>query len=747
MKQIKCFLLCVLSVGFLSSCKQETKTSPDQKMDVFIGDLINKMTVEEKVGQLSLFTSDWSSTGPSIRNDYTDLIKQGRTGAIFNAYTVDFVRSLQKRAVEDTRLHIPLVFGYDVIHGHRTIFPVPLAQASTWDTAMIKKAEHIAAIEASAEGLNWVFTPMVDIARDPRWGRVMEGSGEDTWLGSLISAARVRGFQGTSLSDSNSVLACVKHFAAYGAPQGGRDYNTVDMSQRSLYEWYLPVYKAAVEAGVASVMTSFNEIAGVPSTSNKWLLTDLLRGEWKFGGFVVTDYGSINELIPHGVAANQEEAAGLSINAGVDMDMQGSAFLNHLPALLKSKKVSEETINRAVRRILEAKYKLGLFDNPYKYCDKKREAEDIMRPEFLAFAREVAAKSCVLLKNENKTLPVGKSVRTIAVIGPLSESKSDMLGSWSAAGQAEKCITLLEGIKNKAGSTVNILTEKGCSISEDNTTGIEKAVAVARRSDIVILALGESSSMSGEAASRSDISLPLVQMKLAEAVIGTGKPVAVVLFNGRPLAIPELDKIAPAILETWFGGTEAGNGIADVLFGDINPSGKLTMTFPINVGQIPIFYNHKNTGRPINPENPYEKYKSNYLDTPNTPLYPFGYGLSYTAFKYSEIKLNKNSLRKDENIVASVDVTNTGEYDGEEIVQLYIHDVVGNVTRPVKELKGFKKVLIKKGQTLTVAFTISPSELSYYHRDMTFKFDPGDFELFIGTSSENTNKATFTIMQ
>ena len=746
MKQLKIFLL-VISVAFLLSCKQEVKSGTDQKMDVFVADLIKKMTLEEKVGQLSLFTSDWSSTGPSIRNDYTDLIKQGKAGAIFNAYTVDFVKSLQKTAVEETRLHIPLIFGFDVIHGHRTIFPVPLGTASTWDTAMIRKAERIAAIEATAEGLNWTFAPMVDIARDPRWGRVTEGGGEDTWLGSLISAARVRGFQGASLSDSTSVLACVKHFAAYGAPQGGRDYNTVDMSQRSLYEWYLPVYKAAVDAGVASVMTSFNEIAGVPSTSNKWLLTDLLRREWKFGGFVVTDYGSINELIPHGVAENQEKAAELSINAGVDMDMQGSAFLNHLPALVKAQRVSEETINTAVRRILEAKYKLGLFDDPYKRCDKKREAEQIMRPEFLAFAREVAAKSCVLLKNENKTLPVGKSVRTIAVIGPLSDSKADMLGSWSAAGQAEKCITLLEGIKNKVGSSVNILTEKGCNINDDNTTGIEKAVAAARRSDFVILALGESSNMSGEAASRSDISLPGVQMQLAEAVIKTGKPVAVVLFNGRPLAIPGLDKIAPAILETWFGGTEAGNGIADVLFGDVNPSGKLTMTFPLNAGQIPVFYNHKNTGRPISPENPYEKYKSNYLDTPNTPLYPFGYGLSYTTFKYSEIKLNKESFRKDENIVVSVDITNTGEYDGEEIVQLYIHDVVGDVTRPVKELKGFKKVLIKKSQTITVAFTISPSELSYYHQDMSYRFDPGDFELFIGTSSENTNKATFTIIQ
>jgi beta-glucosidase len=586
---------------------------------------------------------------------------------------------------------------------------------------------------------------MVDVSRDPRWGRVMEGAGEDTWLGSLISAARVKGFQGTSLSDNNSVLACVKHFAAYGAPQSGRDYHTVDMSERSLFEWYLPVYKAAVDAGAASVMTSFNEIAGVPSTSNKWLLTDLLRDKWKFDGFVVTDYGSINELIPHGVAADQAQAAELSINAGVDMDMQGSAFLNVIDSLVKLKRVSEETVNTAVRRILIAKYRLGLFDDPYKYCDKTREANEIMTPEFREFAREVAAKSCVLLKNANNTLPVPADVKRIALIGPLADSKDDMLGFWSGAGQAEKCITLLEGLKNKTKGSVNILTVKGCNINDENLDEISKAVLVARNSDYVILALGESRMMSGEAACRTDISLPGIQMKLAEAVIKTGKPVVVVLFNGRPLAIPGLDKIAPAILETWFGGTEAGNGITDILFGDYNPSGKLTMTFPLNVGQIPLFYNSKNTGRPINPDNPYEKYKSNYLDSPNTPLYPFGYGLSYTSFSYSDIKLNKESFGINDKIMATVDITNTGERDGEEIAQLYVRDLVGNVTRPVKELKGFKKVLLKKGETVTLVFAISVKDLAYYHQDMSFSVDPGDFELFIGTNSEKTKNKAFTV--
>jgi beta-glucosidase len=745
MKKLTIILLCIINTSLQFSCKQSKDTASDQKMGAFVDGLIKKMTLDEKIGQISLFTSDWSTTGPSMRNDYIELIKQGKTGSVFNAYTVDFVKELQRIAVEETRLHIPLLFGYDVIHGHRTIFPIPLGQASTWDTAMIEKVERVAAIEATAEGLNWVFAPMVDIARDPRWGRVMEGSGEDTFLGSLISAARVRGFQGESLSDNNSVIACVKHFAAYGAPQGGRDYHTVDMSERSLFEWYLPVYKAAMDAGAGSVMTSFNEIAGVPSTSNKWLLTDLLRDKWKFDGFIVTDYGSINELIQHGVASDPAHAAELSINAGVDMDMQGSAFLNEIAALVKSNKVSEETIDNAVRRILIAKYKLGLFDDPYRYCDKKREAEEILTPAFREFAREVAAKSCVLLKNENKTLPIPADVKTIALIGPLADSKEDMLGFWSGAGQPDKCITLLDGLKNKVKSSVKILTVKGCNVNDDSLDEISKAVTAARNADFIILALGENRMMSGEAASRTDISLPGIQMKLAEAVIKTGKPSVTVLFNGRPLAIPDLDKTAPAILEVWFGGTEAGNGITDVLFGDVNPSGKLTMTFPRNVGQIPIFYNSKNTGRPINPENPYEKYKSNYLDSPNTPLYPFGYGLSYTSFSYSDIKLNKESFGLSDKIIASVDVTNTGERNGEEIVQLYVRDLVGDVTRPVRELKGFKKVHLNKGETVNVTFMLSTGELSYYHQDMSFSTDPGDFELFIGTNSVETKKISFNI--
>lgn len=738
-------ILFFLSYFLYESCKNESATNPDNysyKAD----SIIRIMTLEEKIGQLTLFTSNWSSTGPAMAKDNIELIKKGKVGGIFNAYTVDYVKSLQKIAVEETRLHIPLLFGYDVIHGHRTIFPIPLAQASSWDLAAIERADRIAATEATAEGINWTFSPMVDIARDPRWGRVMEGAGEDTWLGSMIAAARVRGFQGTDLGAENTLLACVKHFAAYGAPQAGRDYNTVDLSDRSLYEWYLPPYRAAVNAGVASVMTSFNEIAGVPSSSNKWLLTDILRDKWSFKGFIVSDYTSINELIPHGVAKDSAQAAMLAINAGLDMDMQGCIYLNFMRNLINSGKVSEGTVNNAVKRVLIAKYKLGLFKDPYRYCNKYRETTEIMTPDNLAFARDFAAKSVILLKNEKNTLPINKNIRTIAIIGPLADSKQDMLGGWHAAGQWEKCVTLLEGVTSKGNDRTKVIYSKGCEVNSKNTDGFRQALNAARQADFVILALGENSDMSGEAASRADIKLPGVQMDLARKVIATGVPTVVVLFNGRPLVIEDLDNIAPAILEAWFGGTQAGNGIADVLFGDVNPSGKLTMTFPRSVGQIPIYYNVKNTGRPINPALPGEKYKSRYLDSPNTPLYPFGYGLSYTSFHYSAIIMNKSSFSEGEKIKASAEITNTGDYDGEEIVQLYIHDKVGDVTRPLKELKGFKKVSIKKGETIKVSFTLNMSELSYYHQDMSFTYDPGEFELYIGPDSSQGMMAKFTIL-
>ena len=717
----------------------------DREMARFIDDLMKKMTLEEKIGQLNLCTGGLFFTGPAVPKDNQGLIRQGKVGAILNTFGVDNVTALQKMAVDETRLGIPLIFGLDVIHGFRTIFPIPLAQACSWDMESIERSERIAASEATAMGINWAYAPMVDIARDPRWGRVMEGAGEDTWLGSCIAAARVKGFQGEDLGDKKTMMACVKHFAAYGAPQAGRDYNTVDMSERSLLEWYLPPYRAAVDAGAGSVMTSFNEIAGVPSSSNRWLLTDLLRNNWGFDGFVVSDWTSIPELILHGVAADSADAARLAINAGLDMDMAGMVYLNYVRALIEKGQVSEETLNKSARRILEAKYKLGLFEDPYRYCNKSREENEIMTPENMAFARTFAASSMVLLKNDNKTLPVSKKVKTIAVIGPLGDSKENTLGGWGAAGQWDSCVTVLAGIKKKTAGTVNVLYEKGCEITSTGNGSFDKALEAARKADFVVLALGESQDMSGEASSRSDISLPGVQMELAQEVISTGKPVAVVLFNGRPLTITELNDIAPAILEAWFGGTQAGNAVADVLFGDVNPSGKLTMTFPRNVGQIPIFYNTKNTGRPFDPRLTDDYFKSRYQDVSNSPLYPFGFGLSYTIFKYSPVTMNKTSFSKGDLIEASVAITNAGNYDGVEIVQLYIHDRVGNVTRPLKELKGFQRVGIKKGETAQVSFTLHLSDLSYYHEDMSFDYDPGEFELFIGPNSDVKEFTLFTV--
>lgn len=725
------------------SCDTSTRSgdSKTASKDKMTEELIGKMTLEEKIGQLTLFTSDWDVTGPTLRTDYQDLIREGKVGSIFNAFTVDYVRELQRMAVEESRLGIPLMFGYDVIHGHRTIFPIPLGQAASWDLDAIEESERIAAREASAEGINWTFAPMVDIARDPRWGRVSEGAGEDTWLGCRIGEARVRGFQGNNLAEDNTVMACVKHFAAYGAAQAGRDYHTVDMSMVSLFEWYLPPYKACIDAGVGSVMTSFNEINGVPATANKWLLTSLLRDEWGFSGFVVTDYTSINELVPHGVAANEKEAALLSLNAGVDMDMQGSTFLENLEQLLEEKKITMSQIDEAVRWVLEAKKKLGLFDDPYLYCQSERQKNEILTEENRAFARQVVAKSCVLLKNENDILPIPGNVKSIAIIGPLADSKRDMLGNWSAAGEWEKCVTLLEAVRNRVGENVKIFYSEGCKTQGMDRSGFKEAVSVAGKADYVLLALGENGWMSGEASSRTNIDLPGLQNELAEEIVKLGKPTALVLFNGRPLAISRIDNAVPAILETWFGGTEAGNGIADVLFGDVNPSGKLTMTFPRNVGQVPVFYNEKNTGRPYDPADPDFKYVSKYLDSPNDPLYPFGYGLSYTSFTYSNLVVTVDEQK----IRITVDVTNSGKRDGEEVVQLYIQDLVGTLTRPLKELKGFRKIMIPSGETVKVDFDLTAEDLAFYHTDLKKQWEPGGFVAYVGTSSAETISAPFAL--
>lgn len=695
----------------------------------FIDSLMKLMTIEEKIGQMTLFTSDWDVTGPTMRSNYKEDIRSGKVGSIFNAFTVKYVRELQRIAVEETRMHIPLLFGYDVIHGHRTIFPIPLGESCSWDLEALEQSARIAAIEASAEGINWTFAPMVDIARDARWGRITEGAGEDTYLGVQIAKARVKGFQGTDLADSNTIVACAKHYAAYGAAQAGRDYHTVDISQQTLRDVYLPPFKACVDAGVGTFMTSFNEINGVPSSGSPFLLRKVLHDEWKFPGFVVTDYTSINEMVPHGFSADEKQAGEQALNAGVDMDMQGAVYYKYLKQSLEEGKVKMEDIDQAVRRILRIKYDLGLFADPYRYLSESREKNSIMTSAHMDAARNAVRKSCVLLKNESNILPLKNETR-IALIGPLAERRTDMIGSWSAAGDGNKAVSLLEGMQARTGT--NVTYARGCNINDDTTKYFAQALAAARSADVVVLVLGESKEMSGEAASRSDITLPGVQKQLFEEIVKTGKPVVVVLMNGRPLAIPELDAKAAAILEAWFGGTMAGHGVTDVLYGDYNPSGKLTVTFPRSVGQIPLYYNMKNTGRPFDASN---KYTSKYLDIPNTPLYPFGYGLSYTTFEYSNLQLDKPVFTFSDSLKVSATITNTGAREGEEIVQLYVHDLVGSVTRPVKELKGFQKILLKAGESKTVTFVLRADDLKFTNSQLVTQAEAGKFEVYVAPNA------------
>jgi beta-glucosidase len=727
-------LLCI------SACNRQPAnftSDADRKAD----SLLSLMTLDEKIGQLTLFTSSMDQTGPFIQKDYENDIKEGKTGAIFNAYGVDYVRHLQELAVNNTRLRIPLIFGYDVIHGHQTIFPIPLAEAASWDLKAIETSARVAASEASAQGLNWTFAPMCDIARDPRWGRIAEGSGEDPYLGSAIARARVRGFQGQDLKGVNTVAACVKHYAAYGAAQAGRDYHSVDMSERMLRETYLPAYKAAIDEGAATVMSSFNDLNGIPATMNKFLLTDILRNEWKFKGFVVSDYGSIKELIMHGTVADLAEASKMSLEAGTDMDMQGTAYYKELGTLVKEKKIDEKYIDQAARRILRVKLMLGLFDDPYRYCSNEREKAEVMKPENLEASRDVAKRTMVLLKNENSLLPLDKNIKTIAVIGPLTDAKEEMLGCWSAAGDSKKSVSIIEGIKAKAPSA-EILYAKGCDINDDITTSISQAINVAKKADVVVLAVGEAAQMSGEAASRADLNLPGVQQQLVEAVYKTGKPIVVVLINGRPLTITWIDSHIPAILEAWFPGTEAGNAIADVLFGDYNPSGKLPVTFPRAVGQIPVFYSMKNTGRPFEPD---DKYTSKYLDITNDPLYVFGYGLSYTTFEYSNLTLDKTQMSGKDSLQVKVTVKNTGKYKGEEVVQLYIHDKVASAEQPVRLLKGFTKIELAPGEAKDVTFCLKASDLAFYRADMSFGCEAGGYTVFVGGNSRDTKNVDFNL--
>ena len=743
MKKVICFL-CLL---FVFTMFQSTMAKDDEKKDTSvmnqkIDNLIKEMTLEEKVGQLTLFTSDWDVTGPTMRSTYKDDIRSGKTGSIFNAYTAKYNYDLQKIAVEETRLHIPLLFGYDVIHGHRTIFPISLGESCSWDLSGIEKSARIAAIEASAEGIHWTFAPMVDIARDPRWGRISEGAGEDTYLGTLIAKARVKGFQGDDMSAPDSLLACAKHYCAYGAAQAGRDYSTVDISQRELFSTYLPPFRGALDAGVCTFMSAFNELDGVPCTGNKYLLDEILKKKWRFAGFIVSDYTSVNEMICHGIVADEKEAALLAFNAGLDMDMQGATYYKYLPELVKEGKVSIHQVDNSVRRILEMKYKKGLFDNPYLYCDEKREKNYVMTEEFLSHARDIARKSIVLLKNDRTILPIKKDVKTLALIGPLADDKENLIGSWCAAGDWKKAVSVMEGIKSKVPSSTEILYVKGCSISDTDKKGFKEALETAKKADVIVAVMGESASMSGEAASRSNLDLPGVQKELLMELKKTGKPVVLVLMNGRPLTIAWEAENLDGILETWFLGTEAGNAIADVLFGDYNPSGKLTVTFPRTAGQIPLYYNMKNTGRPMDEKN---KYTSKYLDVPNSPLYPFGYGLSYTTFEYSPLTLDKKEISLKDTLNVSVTVKNTGSVTGEETVQLYIRDLVGSVTRPLKELKGFKKITLAPGKSGTVTFEITAKELAFYRRDMSYGVEAGAFKVFAGTNSSEVKEGNFRL--
>ena len=710
--------------------------SPDRRVD----SLLALMTLEEKIGQLSLFTTDWESTGPTIREGYKDDIRKGRCGALFNSHTVAFTRELQRIAVEETRLKIPLIFGYDVIHGYKTIFPIPLGEAASWDLPAIELSARIAATEAAAAGLHWTFAPMVDISRDPRWGRVMEGAGEDTYLGCRIAEARVRGFQGEGLGKTDAVMACVKHYAGYGAPIAGREYNNVDMSERYFREYYLPTYEAAVKAGAATVMTSFNDYDGVPATGSRYLLTDVLRGEWDFRGFVVTDYTAINEMVNHGVVANEKEAGELALRAGVDMDMQGAVYQRFLKKSLEEGAVSPAEIDEAVRRILRLKFELGLFEDPYKFCDEAREKRLILSPAHRAAARAMARKSIVLLKNRNNVLPLAKQAK-IALAGPLADNKSELIGNWCAAGAANDCVSLYEGLK--AAGNGQVTYSKGCEVEGADKSGFAAAVAAAQKADVVVVAIGEKAQMSGEAAARADITVPGVQVDLVRALVATGKPVVVVLMNGRPLAIPELAEEAGALLEAWWLGSETGNALADVLFGEYNPSGKLPMTFPYSVGQVPVFYNEKSTGRPFDPNS---KWTSKYIDLPNAPLFPFGFGLSYTTFTYGEPRADRVVFKTGETLKVRVSVQNSGKRAGEEVVQLYIRDLVGSVTRPVKELKAFQKIKLAAGETKTVEFSLTDKDFSFYRKNMSFGSEPGDFDILTGSNASDLKKLRVTMI-
>lgn len=741
-----------------SSPGDET-SSVDRKID----SLLNEMTLEEKLGQLNLPSAGQFTTGQAQNSDIAKKIENGLVGGLFNIKSVNAIREMQQIAVEKSRLKIPLLFGMDVIHGYESVFPIPLGLSCSWDLELIEKTARVAAQEASADGINWTFSPMVDISRDARWGRISEGSGEDTYLGSEIAKAMVRGYQGDDLTANNTIMSCVKHYALYGAAEAGRDYNTTDMSKHRMYNEYFPPYKAAVDAGVGSVMASFNEIDGIPATANKWLLTDVLRKEWGFDGFLVSDYTGVSEMIDHGYGDLQTVSA-KALAAGLDMDMVSEGLVSTLAQSLKEGKVTEAQIDAACRRILKAKFQLGLFDDPYRYCDESRARTEIFTAENRAFARSVATQSFVLLKNDKNILPLQKK-GTIALVGPLADAATNMTGTWSVAARFSESITVLEGLKKALGDQAKVVYAKGSNLHED--AAIEEratmfgkslnrdprseqairdeAVRIAKSADVIVAAVGESAEMSGEASSRVNIDIPQTQRDMLKALLETGKPVVVVLFTGRPLTLTWEDENIPAILNVWFGGSEAGDAIADVLFGDVNPSGKLTTTFPQHVGQLPMYYSHKNTGRPLADGQWFQKFRSNYLDVSNDPVYPFGYGLSYTTFAYDKLSVDKKEISAGGSVTVTVNVTNTGSREGAEVVQLYVRDLVGSLTRPVKELKGFQKVMLKPGESKTITFTLTEKDLSFYRADLTFGAEPGKFQVFVGGNSRDVLQAQFEL--
>jgi beta-glucosidase len=729
----------------VASGSQPADAAQKQKMERFINDLLKRMTLEEKIGQMNQVGGTFANTGPinPLSNQGQEM-REGKIGSVLNLAGVDGIRKIQQVAVEETRLHIPLIFGLDVIHGMKTIFPIPLGEAASWDLSAMERSARIAAVEASAMGVNWTFAPMVDIARDARWGRIAEGAGEDTYLGVQIAKARVKGFQGDDLSKNNTIAACAKHYAAYGAAIAGRDYNAVDMSEITLRDVYLPPFKAAVDAGAATFMSSFNTLNGVPATANEFLLRKILKGEWNFNGFVVSDAGAVGELIPHGLAADGVEAARLAANAGLDMDMGSNLFLQNLPELVRRGIVSEKVIDEAVRRILTVKYELGLFDDPYRYCDANREKAELLTPDHLAAARDMARKSIVLLKNENNLLPLKKNIGTLAVIGAMADSQNDMIGCWGGGGEAKDVVSILQGIKSAVSPETKVLYAKGCEIDAKTPEDFTAALDVARQADVVVMTIGESGGMSGEAHSRANINIPGNQEALLKEIVKLRKPVVVLLTNGRPLTIPWVAANVSSIVETWFLGTQAGNAVADVLFGDYNPSGKLPVSFPQVLGQLPLCYSELNTGRPL-AERPNDFFRSKYNDVSNDALFPFGFGLSYTTFEYSNLHLSKDYLTKDGQLQVSVDVKNTGSRTGEEVVQMYIRDYYASVCQPTRLLKGFKKLAIEPGQTQTVTFILAADDLKYHNGKMVWTVEPGKFGIFVGGSSQTVLDASFTL--